>query len=132
MTAFICIALWVATLLLLARVVVSWLEVSGAGGTRRPIDIRQKELRVSRFGGCRRRDVDEFLDRLTEVGTGLTEGNARLRRQAAAGPVVGSPDLEDVARQADEIIQRAREEAARIDTEARARASTPSSAAPAI
>src|SRR5439155_433031 len=46
--------------------------------------------------------------------------------------VVGSPDLEDVARQADEIIQRARDEAARIDTEARARASTPSSAAPAI
>src|SRR5207244_10941699 len=55
--------------------------------------------------------------------TGLTEENARLRRQAGAPPVVGSPDLDDVARQADEIIQRARDEAARIDTEARARAS---------
>ena len=105
---------------------------SGAGATITPLDIQQKEFRVSRFGGYRMRDVDEFLDRLTEVVTGLTEENARLRRQAAAGPVVGSPDLEDVARQADEIIQRARDEAARIDTEARARASTPSSAAPAI
>ncbi|MDP9301890.1 MAG: YggT family protein [Actinomycetota bacterium] len=34
MTGLICIALWVATLLLLARVVVSWLEFFGV---RRPI-----------------------------------------------------------------------------------------------
>ena len=34
MTGLICIALWVATLLLLARVVVSWLEFLGV---RRPI-----------------------------------------------------------------------------------------------
>lgn len=96
---------------------------TGGGATITPLDIQQKEFRVSRFGGYRMRDVDEFLDKLTEVVTGLTEENARLRRQAGAGPVVGSPDLEDVARQADEIIQRARDEAARIDTEARARAS---------
>jgi DivIVA domain-containing protein len=101
-----------------------------AGATITPLDIQQKEFRVSRFGGYRMRDVDEFLDRLTEVVTGLTEENARLRRQAGAPPVVGSPDLDDVARQADEIIQRARDEAARIDTEARARASL--STAPAI
>jgi len=101
-----------------------------AGATITPLDIQQKEFRVSRFGGYRMRDVDEFLDRLTEVVTGLTEENARLRRQAGAAPVVGSPDLDDVARQADEIIQRARDEAARIDTEARARASL--STAPAI
>ena len=101
-----------------------------AGATITPLDIQQKEFRVSRFGGYRMRDVDEFLDRLTEVVTGLTEENARLRRQAGAAPVVGSPDLDDVARQADEIIQRARDEAARIDTEARARASL--STAPAV
>jgi DivIVA domain-containing protein len=101
-----------------------------AGATITPLDIQQKEFRVSRFGGYRMRDVDEFLDRLTEVVTGLTEENARLRRQAGAAPVVGSPDLDDVARQADEIIQRARDEAARIDTEARARASL--SSAPTI
>ena len=101
-----------------------------AGSTITPLDIQQKEFRVSRFGGYRMRDVDEFLDKLTEVVSGLTEENARLRRQAGSTPVVGSPDLEDVARQADEIIQRARDEAARIDTEARARASV--STAPAI
>ncbi len=95
----------------------------GGGATITPLDIQQKEFRVSRFGGYRMRDVDEFLDKLTEVVSGLTEENARLRRQAGAEPVVGSPDLDDVARQADEIIQRARDEAARIDTEARARAS---------
>src|SRR5947208_6206674 len=103
---------------------------SAAGSTITPLDIQQKEFRVSRFGGYRMRDVDEFLDRLTEVVSGLTEENARLRRQEGASPVVGSPDLDDVARQADEIIQRARDEAARIDTEARARASL--STAPAV
>jgi len=96
---------------------------TGGGATITPLDIQQKEFRVSRFGGYRMRDVDEFLDKLTEVVSGLTEENARLRRQVGAGPVVGSPDLDDVARQADEIIQRARDEAARIDTETRARAS---------
>jgi DivIVA domain-containing protein len=103
---------------------------TGGGATITPLDIQQKEFRVSRFGGYRMRDVDEFLDKLTEVVSGLTEENARLRRQAGAGPVVGSPDLEDVARQADESIPRARDEAARIDTEARARASL--AAAPAF
>ena len=103
---------------------------TGSGATITPLDIQQKEFRVSRFGGYRMRDVDEFLDKLTEVVSGLTEENAHLRRQAGAAPVVGSPDLDDVARQADEIIQRARDEAARIDTEARARASL--ATAPAI
>jgi DivIVA domain-containing protein len=103
---------------------------TSGGATITPLDIQQKEFRVSRLGGYRMRDVDEFLDKLTEVVSGLTEENARLRRQAGAAPVVGSPDLDDVARQADEIIQRARDEAARIDTESRARASL--SAAPAF
>jgi DivIVA domain-containing protein len=86
-----------------------------------PLDIQQKEFRVSRFGGYRMRDVDEFLDQLTEIVSELADENARLRRQAGAAPVVGSPDLEDVARQADEIIQRARDEAARIAADARSR-----------
>jgi DivIVA domain-containing protein len=100
-----------------------------AGGARiTALDIQQKEFRVSRFGGYRMRDVDEFLDRLTEVVSEMVEENARLRRQIGAAPVVGSPDLDDVARQADEIIQRARDEAARISAEARgsAVAATPS------
>jgi DivIVA domain-containing protein len=93
----------------------------GSGAKITPLDIQQKEFRVSRFGGYRMRDVDEFLDQLTGVVSEMVEENARLRRQAGASPVVGSPDLDDVARQADEIIQRARDEAARIDAEARAR-----------
>jgi len=93
------------------------------------LDIQQKEFRVSRFGGYRMRDVDEFLDRLTEVVSEMTEENARLRRQIGAAPVVGSPDLDDVARQADEIIQRARDEAARIGAEARGSAGGGSHAA---
>jgi DivIVA domain-containing protein len=84
-----------------------------------PIEIQQKEFRVSRMGGYRMRDVDEFLDELTGSVSSLVTENERLRRQAGAAPVVGSPDLDDVSRQADEIIQRARDEAARIVAEAR-------------
>jgi DivIVA domain-containing protein len=81
-----------------------------------PAEIQQKEFGVSRLGGYKMRDVDEFLDELTDsVGTLVAE-NERLRR--GGGPVVGAPDLDEVARQADEIIQRARDEAARIVAEA--------------
>jgi DivIVA domain-containing protein len=85
-----------------------------------PQDIQQKEFRVSRFGGYKMADVDEFLDRLTESVGRLLSENERLRRQGPA-PVVGEPDLADVSRQADEIIQRARDEAARLVAEARER-----------
>ena len=85
-----------------------------------PQDIQQKEFRVSRFGGYKMADVDEFLDRLTESVGRLVSENERLRRQGAA-PVLGEPDLADVSRQADEIIQRARDEAARLVAEARER-----------
>jgi DivIVA domain-containing protein len=84
-----------------------------------PIEIQQKEFRVSRMGGYRMRDVDEFLDELTGSVSSLVSENERLRRQAGASPVVGSPDLADVSRQADEIIQRARDEASRIVADAR-------------
>jgi DivIVA domain-containing protein len=87
------------------------------------LDIQQKEFRVSRFGGYRMRDVDEFLDALTDAMAALTSENERLRR-GSAPPIVGSPDLDEVSRQADEIITRAREEAARITDEARERAAS--------
>jgi DivIVA domain-containing protein len=92
-----------------------------------PQDIQQKEFRVSRFGGYKMADVDEFLDQLTESVGRLVHENERLRRQDAR-PVVGEPDLADVSRQADEIIERAREEAVRIVEEARDRAATASGA----
>lgn len=80
-----------------------------------PADIQAKEFGVSRFGGYKMRDVDEFLDELTASMTKLTEENERLRAGVVVPPApIGAPDLADTARQADEIIERARAEAARI------------------
>jgi DivIVA domain-containing protein len=80
-----------------------------------PADVQAKEFGVSRFGGYRMRDVDEFLDELTASMTRLTEENERLRSGAIVGPPpIGAPDVADAARQADQIIERARAEAARI------------------
>jgi len=92
-----------------------------------PADIQQKEFRVSRFGGYRMRDVDEFLDSVTEAMTKLSEDNQRLRSASglpiAPAPLpIGAPDLADTSRQADEIIQRARAEAASILQDAREQA----------
>ncbi|HSL12096.1 MAG TPA: DivIVA domain-containing protein [Actinomycetota bacterium] len=89
-----------------------------------PLDIQQKEFQVSRFGGYRMRDVDEFLDQLTDAMSAVLAENERLRAGAGSPPLVGSPDLDEVARQADEIIQRARDEAARIVAEANERAAS--------
>ena len=83
-----------------------------------PMDIQQKEFRVSRFGGYKMRDVDEFLDQVTESMSALIAQNER-QRATAAGPIMASADLDDVNRQADEIIQRARDEASRIVAEAK-------------
>ena len=77
-----------------------------------PAEIQAKEFGVSRFGGYKMRDVDEFLDEITGAMGALVEENQHLRTGGTS--LVGSPDLADVSRQADEIIQRARDEAARI------------------
>jgi DivIVA domain-containing protein len=97
---------------------------SGIPVTVGPMDVQQKEFHVSRFGGYRMRDVDEFLDEITTSLTTLLAENERLRTQATSGPVLGTPDLDDVGRQADEIIARARDEAAQILADARAGAVT--------
>lgn len=89
-----------------------------------PADIQSKEFSVSRFGGYRMRDVDEFLDHITESMTKLSDENERLRTANGlpAAPSIGAPDLADTSRQADEIIERARAEAAKIVRDARAQA----------
>jgi DivIVA domain-containing protein len=83
-----------------------------------PLDIQQKEFGVSRLGGYKMRDVDEFLDELTEAMTQLTDENERLRGQSLlpAAPI-GPPG--DASREADQILARAREEAADIVRAAR-------------
>ena len=98
---------------------------SGTGKPISPLDIQQKEFRYARFGGYKMRGVDEFLDRVTESMSAVVAENERLRAGGASvSPVLGTPDLDDVGRQADEIIQRARDEAAKILADARAQAGT--------
>jgi DivIVA domain-containing protein len=89
-----------------------------------PEDIQSKEFRIARFRGYKERDVDEFLDQLTLAWGSVLEENRRLR--GAPGAPMGAPtdvsEPHDAARRADEIVQRAREEAERIVGEAQARA----------
>jgi DivIVA domain-containing protein len=88
-----------------------------------PMDVQQKEFGVTRVGGgYKMRDVDEFLDQLTTSMTALVEENRRLKEQAGSGAMIGAPDLDAVSRQADEIIRRARDEAAQIVRDAQAAA----------
>jgi DivIVA domain-containing protein len=102
--------------------------VSSASSILGPLDVQQKEFSVARFGGYKMRDVDEFLDRITDSMSALTVENERLRSGAPAS-ILGTPDLADVARQADEIIERARAEASRIVAEAKATGAQPGAAA---
>src|SRR6478736_4299400 len=53
-------------------------EAPAAGAPISPGDIQKQEFGVSRFGGYRMRDVDEFLDRLTESTEALVAENERL------------------------------------------------------
>lgn len=102
-----------------------------------PMRIQQKEFRVSRFGGYKMRDVDEFLDEVTDALSGLMAEAEMLRNRASDPAVVGTPDLNDVSRQADEMIRRARQEAtviveaARREAQSGAASSAPRELAPA-
>ena len=47
-----------------------------------PMDIQQKEFQVARFGaGYRMREVDEFLDQVTDALSALVAENERLLRR---------------------------------------------------
>ena len=80
-----------------------------------PQDIQDKEFRLS-FRGYNEREVDEFLDELTEAMAELIEENRRLRERAEAGAAASG------SAEADEVLRRAREEADRILREAREQA----------
>ena len=81
------------------------------------LDIQQKEFRLA-FRGYREKDVDLFLDQLTEEFTRLTEENKRVR-EGAGIPVVAGDRLAG-----EDIKRRAQEEAAAILADARARAAS--------
>jgi cell division initiation protein len=89
------------------------------GGKRlTPVDVQQKQFRLA-FRGYHEREVDEFLDQMTEELARLHAENRRLQEEVqfnrTAGP--GSP-----GRDAAQALNRAREEAARLVAEAQDRA----------
>jgi DivIVA domain-containing protein len=67
------------------------------GGRVTPQDVQQKEFRVTRVGaGYRMREVDEFLDQITDTLTALIAENDRLRTAGGAAP--SAPRSTPVAR----------------------------------
>jgi DivIVA domain-containing protein len=89
-------------------------RVVSEGGDARitPVDIQQVEFRLA-FRGYNERDVDAFLDRITEDLASYVEENGQLR--GGMGPAtVGQVSVGEGSSEADAIISRAREEAAAI------------------
>jgi cell division initiation protein len=79
-----------------------------------PVDVQQKVFRLA-FRGYNERDVDEFLDQVTEDLAALHEENKRLREQIAEGGTGTGPEGGAAARQqAEAIVRQAREHAARL------------------
>jgi DivIVA domain-containing protein len=99
-------------------------------GRLTPLDIQQIEFRRS-FKGYDEREVDEFLDRLTEDFAAALDEAQRLRDRAEGGlgAVVAGGTQTGSKRTADEIVQRARDDAARIVREAQERATAIGAAA---
>ena len=85
-----------------------------ADGRVTPGEVQQVEFRLA-FRGYNERDVDAFLDRITEDLSWYLEENQRLRSgvvpATAASPAEGG---DDARREAEAIVARAREEAAGI------------------
>jgi DivIVA domain-containing protein len=85
-----------------------------------PVEIQQKVFRLA-FRGYNERDVDEFLDHVTEDLAALHEENKRLREQLQEGGGGGSDAAQ---RRAEAIVREAREHAARLVEEAERRGAT--------
>jgi DivIVA domain-containing protein len=77
----------------------AWGSAPGAGIT--PQEVQQKEFRVARFGaGYRMREVDEFLDQVTDAMSALVAENERLLRGSASGTPRANPPSAPPSRQA--------------------------------
>jgi DivIVA domain-containing protein len=94
---------------------------SGERARLTPVDVQQKVFRLA-FRGYNERDVDEFLDRVTEDLAALHEENKRLREQVTEGGT--GVDASGADRQAEAIVRQAREHAARLVEEAERRAAS--------
>ena len=89
-------------------------QPQGSSPRLTPVDIQQKVFRLA-FRGYNERDVDEFLDRVTEALAALHEENKRLREQGGGGE---SGDVAAARSQAETIVREAREHAARLREDA--------------
>jgi cell division initiation protein len=89
-----------------------------------PVEVQQVEFRLA-FRGYNERDVDAFLDRITEDLAAYLEENDRLRSGAgiAPAPPAASAEADTTDREAEATLERAREEAAAIVRRAEQRAS---------
>ena len=76
-----------------------------------PVEVQQKVFRIA-FRGYNERDVDEFLDHITEDLAALHEENKRLQEQVGDPSAHGG--IEAAQRQAEQIVRQAREHAARL------------------
>jgi cell division initiation protein len=87
-----------------------------------PIDVQQKEFRLA-FRGYNERDVDEFLDLVTEELAAFTDENRRLQEHGDPSLAsFGGADATWASREAEGILERARADAASIVSEADERA----------
>ncbi len=90
---------------------------ASADGRITPTDVQQVEFRLS-VRGYNERDVDAFLDRITEDLSGYLEELERLRAEATAAPAsAAAPRSFDAAAseiEAERILGRAHEDAAAI------------------
>jgi DivIVA domain-containing protein len=65
---------------------------AGSGGWMTPADVQEKEFHVTRVGaGYRMREVDEFLDQITDTLSALITENDRLRGTAGPGRAASLP-----------------------------------------
>ena len=65
-----------------------------AGRRITPNEVQQKEFQVARFGaGYRMREVDEFLDQVTDAMTALVAENERLRGSSDREPASSRPSV---------------------------------------
>jgi DivIVA domain-containing protein len=87
---------------------------AAAGAKVTPADVQQVEFRLA-FRGYNERDVDAFLDRVTEDLAWYVEENTRLHGLAAAPTASGPADDVASARlEAEKILAEARDKAAEI------------------
>ena len=91
--------------------------LAASSGRLTPVQVQEKVFRLG-FRGYSEREVDEFLDLVTEELAGLHEENKRLREEIELRG--GGAPAEDVSLQAEEMLREAREEAARILSQAEA------------